>query len=65
VVGFTRGGWVTGGTATQLASGARAHLASAACVTRFNQGPDAAVQLAALKKVNIYERGDLIKRDGW
>ena len=69
VVGFAWGGWVTGGTATRMASdaadGAQARLASASCVIRFNQGSDAVAQLAALKKANSYERGDIIKKGGW
>ena len=68
-VGFAWGGWVTGGTATRMASdaadGAQARLVSASCVIRFNQGPDAVTQLAALKKANSYERGDMIKKGGW
>ena len=68
-VGFAWGGWVTGGTATRMASdaadGAQARLASASCVIRFNQGSDAVAQLAALKKANSYERGDMIKKGGW
>jgi hypothetical protein len=69
MVGFNWGGWVTGATATRMASdaarGAQATLASANCVSRFSQGPDAVTQLAALKKAATYERGDLIKRGGW
>jgi hypothetical protein len=69
VIGFSWGGWVTGGTATQMATdatnGARAQLAAADCVSRFKSGPDAITQLAALKKAESYERGDLIKKDGW
>jgi hypothetical protein len=69
VVGFAWGGWVTGGTATRMASdaadGARAQLVAMSCVTRFGHGPDAAAQLAALKKADSYQRGDLIVKGGW
>jgi hypothetical protein len=69
VVGFAWGGWVTGGTAERMAGdaadGARAQLAGAACVTLFNQGPDAAAQLAALKKVQSYQRSGMIVTGGW
>ncbi len=69
VIGFTWGGWVTGGTATSLAaeaaSGATAQLAAADCVSRFDSGPDATAQLAALKKADSYERSELIKKAGW
>jgi hypothetical protein len=69
VLGFAWGGWVTGGTATRMASdaadGAEARLVSASCVIRFNQGSDAVAQLSALKKANSYEWGDMIKKGGW
>jgi hypothetical protein len=69
VVGFAWGGWVTGGTAARMAveaaDGGRAQLAAAACVVRFDQGPDAVAQLAALKKADSYDRGDMISKNGW
>ncbi len=69
VIGFGWGGWVTGGTATKMAAdaadGARVQLAAADCISRFNGGPDATAQLAALKKADNYDRADLIKKDGW
>lgn len=69
VIGFGWGGWVTAGTATKMAAdaatGASAQLAAADCISRFENGPDAAAQLAALRKASSYERGDLIKKDGW
>jgi hypothetical protein len=69
VVGFAWGGWVTGGAATRMASdaaaGARAELAAMVCVAGFNQGPDAAAQLAELKKASSYQRGDMLVKSGW
>ena len=69
VVGFAWGGWVTGGTATRMASdaadGARAQLAAMVCVADFNHGPDAVAQLAALKKASDYQRGDMLVKSGW
>ena len=69
VVGFAWGGWVTGGTAARMAAdaaeGGRAQLAAATCVVRFDHGPDAATQLAALKKAESYDRADMISKDGW
>ena len=69
-IGFSWGGWVTGGTATQIATdaaaGANAQMAAADCIVRFKAGPDATVQLAALKKADSsYEQADLIKKNGW
>jgi hypothetical protein len=69
VVGFAWGGWVTGGTATKMAteavSGARAELAADNCVSRFESGPNAPAQLALLKKAESYERSDMIDKGGW
>jgi hypothetical protein len=66
VIGFAWGGWVIGGTATRMAadaaSGANAELAAADCVYRFENGPDATAQLAALKKAESYQRSDLIEK---
>ena len=69
VIGFTWGGWVTGGTATRMAAdaatGANAQMAAADCIIRFENGPDATAQLAALKKAESYNRSDLIEKGGW
>jgi hypothetical protein len=69
VVGFAWGGWVTGGTATRMASdaadSAQAQLAATVCVASFNRGPDAVAQLAALKKASSYQRGDMLVKSGW
>jgi hypothetical protein len=69
VIGFTWGGWVTGGTATRMAAdaaaGARAQMAAADCISRFESGPDATAQLTALKKAESYQRSDLIEKGGW
>jgi hypothetical protein len=69
IVGFAWGGWVTGGTATRMAADAahdaRAQLAAASCVYRFNQGPEMSAQLAELKKVQSYEVNSLLAKGGW
>jgi GH24 family phage-related lysozyme (muramidase) len=69
VIGFTWGGWVTGGTATKMAAdaaaGASAQLAAADCIHRFENGPDASAQLTALKKAESYQRSDLLQKGGW
>lgn len=69
VIGFSWGGWVTGGAATRMAAdaagSARAQLAAEDCISRFENGPDAMAQLAVLKKVESYQRVDLIEKDGW
>jgi hypothetical protein len=52
VVGFSLGGWVTGGTAREMTSDAadraRHELAASVCVDRFAAAPDASAQLVSL-----------------
>lgn len=68
-IGFVWGGWVTGGTATQMAQtaagNARAKLAAAICVERFEHSSTAAVALASLKKTHSWDRSAILKKDGW
>ena len=69
VLGFTWGGWMTGGAAELMAREAReegrAELAAAICVARFVEAPDAAVRLAALKDESSWSRDDSIADAGW
>jgi hypothetical protein len=69
VVGFTWGGWVTGGTANQMAAQARiearAQLAASVCVERFAKGPDSTAQLATLKGSDTWKRDSFIDDGGW
>lgn len=69
IVGFSWGGWVTGGTAEKMsgaaASTARTELAAAMCVSRFMSGPDNVAQLAALKASDSWGRDKLIDKGGW
>ena len=69
IVGFTLGGWVTGGTAEEMAEAAaddaRADLVAAACVERFVRGPKFADKLAKLKEANTWQRSDVIEDGGW
>jgi hypothetical protein len=69
VIGFTWGGWVTGGTATEMAATAateaRSQLAANVCVEQFAKGPDAKTQLAALKGSDSWKRDSFIEAGGW
>ena len=70
VVGFSWGGWVTGGTAREMAeqSGAQARqeLAAVVCVERFMAAPEMAAQLTALKGMErSYERSKFVEEGGW
>lgn len=69
IVGFTAGGWVTGGTASEMAENAaddaRTELVAAVCVERFMNSPDVATSLAELKETQSWSRDDLITDGGW
>ncbi len=70
VVGFTWGGWVTGGTARDMAGDAsdeaRGQLASVVCAESFMAAPDAAVQLVALKELSgSYQQRQFVEKGGW
>jgi hypothetical protein len=70
VVGFTWGGWVTGGTAQKMATAygdtSRYELASVICVERFLAAPDARAQLTALKAIDSsYRQRQFIEEGGW
>jgi hypothetical protein len=69
IVGFTWGGWVTGGTASEMALDARedgrAELAAAICVAKFMDGSEAADRLAKLKEANAWQRDDVLNEGNW
>ena len=69
IVGFAWGGWVTGGTAremaTKAATDARAELAAAFCVHQFSSAADATTKLASLKAADSWKRDTFIKDGGW
>ena len=68
-VGFTWGGWVTGGTAATMAQDAAeestAKLAAVVCVERFVNAPDAAAQLAALKETSRWKQRSFVEDGNW
>jgi hypothetical protein len=70
VVGFSWGGWVTGGTSRTMAvtasDTARGELASAICVERFNAAPDAAAKLVEFKAItDSYKKRQFVEAGGW
>ncbi len=70
VVGFSWGGWVTGGTSQKMAmtagDTARGDLASAICVERFNAAPDAAAKLAEFKAIpDSFKKRQFVETGGW
>jgi hypothetical protein len=69
IVGFTWGGWVTGGTARAMAAvtGEDAVVKRLApiCVVRFSQDPGKDQKLKAVKDTDSWQRGDYVKKQGW
>jgi hypothetical protein len=69
VVGFSWGGWVTGGRAetdaTQRADAAVVVALAPVCVERFQSAADVSDNLAALMKIDSWSRGDFIEKGGW
>jgi hypothetical protein len=68
IVGFTWGGWVTGGSAKDMASKA-SNAAVATALTPYcvvNAGAaDAATALTELKAASTYSRKGLVEKAGW
>ncbi|MEQ8652279.1 MAG: hypothetical protein RIC87_07425 [Kiloniellales bacterium] len=69
VVGFSWGGWVTGGTADKMASDqARLEVVAALvpiCVEQSNKDPQVVATLARLKDASSYQRRDMLMKAGW
>jgi hypothetical protein len=70
VVGFSWGGWTTGGSAQDMAdkaaASARQELAAVVCVDRFMAAQDADVQLTALKEItSSYAQSKFVEEGGW
>lgn len=69
-VGFFWGGWVTGGTAQQMASNAaadsRAELAAVICADRFMSLADAQAQLTEFHEISSsFQKRQFVERGGW
>jgi hypothetical protein len=70
VVGFSWGGWTTGGSAQEMAdkavADARQELAAVVCVERFMAASDAGVQLTALQEItSSYAQSKFVEEGGW
>ncbi|MDP0928578.1 hypothetical protein Q0601_15445 [Paracoccus onubensis] len=69
VIGFTAGGWVTGGSAREMTEQAsndsRKQLVASICVDRFVSDANAADNFTKLKEARSYERDNLIEDGGW
>lgn len=69
IVGFSWGGWVTGGKAekdtTERVNAAVVTALAPVCVERFQRTADVPGNLAALKKVDSWSQGEFVEKGGW
>ena len=69
IVGFNWGGWVTGGSAQDMAvqssKDAVMQRLAPICVYQFNQDPDKDQKLSELKDISSYQRDDYVMEQGW
>jgi len=69
VVGFSWGGWVTGGTARQMAADqSRTQLVAALtpiCLDQAKRDPQLTERVAAIKASSSWGRGDIVSKNGW
>lgn len=69
IVGFSWGGWVTGGTAqkraAEMTSAALVDRLAPLCLVRFNQDPEKDQKLEALKQTNAWQQKDYVTKQGW
>ena len=68
-VGFTWGGWTTGGAAAQMASNAASDAVTARlaeiCVAQYEHDGERAEKLAELMKLDTWKRSDQVEKLGW
>jgi len=68
-LGFTWGGWVTGGSANAAAKKDADQAVVAAlgdiCVYQFNNQANASSRLAALKELASYKQASFVEEGGW
>jgi pimeloyl-ACP methyl ester carboxylesterase len=69
IIGFSWGGWVTGGTARTtaetMADDAVVKRLAPICVVLSGLDPAKAVKLVALKEESTWQRGEYVGKQGW
>ncbi len=69
IIGFAWGGWVTGGTAQEMAEemaeDAVVGRLAPICVERYNQDSEKDQKLNELKEESSFRRGDYVEKQGW
>jgi hypothetical protein len=69
LVGFTWGGWVSGGTAAKMATSAATAAVverlAPICVAQFNLDPNKAQKLQEMTALSSYQRPEYVRTQGW
>jgi len=65
MVGFSWGGWLTGGTAKGKTDEAVLASRAAICVAQFMKAPNYDRELVAFKAIDSWKRSELIGKGGW
>ena len=69
IIGFTLGGWVTGGTAQDMAEESAENAVvdrlAAICIEQFKQDPKKDKKLEELEKTDSWERGSYVEKQDW
>jgi hypothetical protein len=69
IIGFTWGGWVTGGRAeadaTQRSSAAVVAALAPVCVEKFQRATEVTANLIELRKTDTWSQGAFVEKGGW
>ena len=65
IIGFNWGGWVTGGTAREMAQTAIVDRLVPICVDQFNADSNKATKLVELNKIDSWKRAEYVVKQGW
>jgi hypothetical protein len=69
IAGFSWGGWVTGGTARQMAAEQSSKdvvtALTAVCLDLAQRDPQLIERTAAIKAASNWNRGDMVAKNGW
>lgn len=69
IVGFSWGGWVTGGTARQMSADATVLAVATSltpyCLERSRNDPNAAATMAELETTTGFNRTSIVQKAGW
>ena len=65
IVGFTWGGWMTGGTAQETAEEAVVERLALICVDQFKQDPETAQKFIEFIETRSYQQDNYVTDQGW